>query len=149
EPGVFSVFRTVLLLPDSIVDRLAPAELQAILAHELCHVRRRDNLAALMHMAVEAVFWFHPLVWWLGARLMDERERACDEEVLRMGSEAEAYAEGILKVCELYLQSPLRCVPGVTGANLKKRIEVIMANRPMLSLNLPKKLGLTLAGILA
>ena len=44
EPGVFGVFRPVLLLPDGIGDRLAPAELQAILAHELCHVRRRDNL---------------------------------------------------------------------------------------------------------
>ena len=149
EPGVFGVFRPVLLLPDGIGDRLAPSELQAILAHELCHVRRRDNLATLMHMVVEAVFWFHPLVWWLGARLMAERERACDEEVLRRGSEARAYAEGILKVCELYLQSPLRCVAGVSGANLKKRIEAIMANRPTLNLNLPKKVGLMLAGILA
>ena len=149
EPGVFGVFRPVLLLPDGIGDRLAPAELQAILAHELCHLRRRDNLATLMHMVVEAVFWFHPLVWWLGARLMEERERACDEEVLRSGSEAEAYAEGILKVCELYLQSPLKCVAGVTGTNLKKRIEAIMANRPMLNLNLAKKVGLGLAGILA
>lgn len=148
EPGVFGVFRPVLLLPDGIGDRLAPAELRAILAHELCHVRRRDNLATLMHMAVEAVFWFHPLVWWLGARLMDERDRACDEEVLRMGSEAEAYAEGILKVCELYLQSPLRCVAGVTGANLKKRIEAIMANRPMRNLSLPKKVGLVIAAAL-
>jgi uncharacterized protein (TIGR03435 family) len=149
EPGVFGVFRPVLLLPDGIGDRLAPAELQAILAHELCHVRRRDNLATLMHMVVEAVFWFHPLVWWLGARLMDEREQACDEEVLRRGSEAEAYAEGILKVCDLYLQSPLRCVAGVTGANLKKRIEAIMATRHTLNLSLPKKVGLMLAGILA
>jgi bla regulator protein BlaR1 len=61
-------------------------------------------------MGVDAVFLFHPLVWWLGARLLDERERACDEEVLRRGSQAEDYAEGILNVCELYLQSPLKCV---------------------------------------
>jgi hypothetical protein len=100
-------------------------------------------------MAVEAVFWFHPLVWWLGARLMEEREQACDEEVLRMGSEVEAYAEGILKVCELYLQSPLKCVAGVTGANLKKRIEAIVANRPMRNLSLPKKVGLVIAAALA
>ena len=149
EPSVFGVFRPVLLLPHGIADRLAPGELQAILAHELCHVRRRDNLAALMHMVVEAVFWFHPLVWWLGARLMDERERACDEDVLRMGSEAVAYAEGILKVCELYLQSPVKCVAGVTGANLKERIEAIMVNRPMRNLNLPTKVALMVAGILA
>ncbi len=149
EPGVFGLFRPVLLLPDGIADRLAPSELQAILAHELCHIRRRDNLAMLMHMVVEVVFWFHPLVWWLGARLMDERERACDEEVLRTGSEAEAYAEGILKVCELYLQSPLKCVSGVSGANLKKRIEAIMANQPMRNVSLPKKAGLMLAAVLA
>jgi uncharacterized protein (TIGR03435 family) len=149
EPGVFGVFRPVLLLPAGIKERLAPAELQAILAHELCHVRRRDNLWAVMHMIVEAVFWFHPLVWWLGTRLVDERERACDEEVLGKGNQAEAYAEGILKVCEFYLQSPIQCVAGVTGSNLKKRIEAIMANRPKLNLNLSKKAGLALAGFVA
>ena len=149
EPGVFGVFRPVLLLPDGIGDRLAPAELQAILAHELCHVQRRDNLATAMHMLVEALFWFHPLVWWLGARLMEERERACDEEVLRRGSEPQAYAEGILKVCEHYLQSPLKCVAGVTGANLKRRIEEIMSNRPVPNLNFAKTIALAVAGIAA
>lgn len=102
-----------------------------------------------MHMVVEAVFWFHPLVWWLGTRLIDERELACDEEVLCGGNQAEVYAEGILKVCELYLQSPLECASGVTGSNLKKRIEAIMANRPKLNLNLSKKAGLVLAGLVA
>ena len=149
EPGVFGVFRPVLLLPAGIEGRLAPAELQAVLAHELCHVRRRDNLWAMIHMVVEAVFWFHPLVWWLGTRLMDERERACDEDVLRGGNEAEVYAEGILKVCELYLQSPLECAAGVTGSDLKKRIEAIMSNRPKLSLNLSRKAGLLFAGLAA
>jgi uncharacterized protein (TIGR03435 family) len=149
EPGVFGVFHPVLLLPDGIRDRLTPAELHAVLAHELCHVRRRDNLWAVMHMVVEAVFWFHPLVWWLGTRLIDEREQACDEDVLRRGNLAEAYAEGILKVCELYLQSPLECAAGVTGSNLKKRIEAIIADRPRLNLNLARKVGLVFAGFMA
>jgi bla regulator protein BlaR1 len=69
--------------------------------------RRRDNLAAALHMLVEAAFWFHPLVWWIGTRLVDERERASDEEVVRLGSEPQAYAEGIRRVCEFCLQSPL------------------------------------------
>jgi uncharacterized protein (TIGR03435 family) len=149
EPGVFGVFRPVLLLPDGIASHLAPAELQAILAHELCHVRRRDNLVTMMHMVVEALFWFHPVVWWVGARLMEEREHACDEEVLRLGSEPEAYAEGILKICELYLQSPSKCVAGVTGTNLKERIEAIMSNRPTLKMSVAKKAGLAIAGVLA
>jgi len=149
EPGVFGIFRPVLLLPDGIADRLSPAELQAVLAHELCHVRRRDNLATMIHMIVEAVFWFYPLVWWLGARLMEERERACDEEVLRTGSQPEAYAEGILKICELYMASPLKCAAGVTGSNLKERIESIMNSGPTSKLNLAKKAGFAIAGFLA
>src|ERR1035438_8814305 len=87
EPGIVGLFRPVLLLPEGIVDRLTPRQLEAVLAHELCHVRRRDNLFASIHMLVEAIFWFHPLVWWIGARLIEERELACDEEVLRLGSQ--------------------------------------------------------------
>jgi bla regulator protein blaR1 len=87
EPGVFGIFRPVLLLPDKIMDCLTAREMESIVAHEFCHVRRRDNLLTAVHMAVEVLFWFHPLVWWVGARLMEERERACDEEVLLLGSE--------------------------------------------------------------
>ncbi len=149
EPGVFGIRRPVLLLPDGIANHLIPPQFEAILAHELCHVRRRDNLATVIHMVVEAVFWFHPLVWWLGARLMEERERACDEDVLRLGCEPEVYAQRILKICELYLESPLPCVAGVTGANLKQRIEAIMTNHIALKLNFAKKAALTVAGIAA
>src|SRR2546421_307152 len=129
EPGILGIFRPVLLLPAGISDRLTDAQLQAIITHELCHVRRRDNLAAVVHMLIEAIFWFHPLLWWIGARLVDERERACDEEALRLGSEPQVYAESILKVCKFYVESPLFCAAGVTGSNLKKRIEAIMVHR--------------------
>jgi beta-lactamase regulating signal transducer with metallopeptidase domain len=50
-------------------------------------------LAAAIHMFVETVFWFHPLVWWIGKRMVEERERACDEEVLQLGGEPRVYAE--------------------------------------------------------
>ena len=149
EPGVFGVFRPVLLLPEGIGERLNPAQLDAILAHELCHVCRRDNLTSAIHMAVQAVFWFHPLVWWLGARLLDERERACDEEVLRLGNQPRIYAEGILNVCKLYVESPLACVSGVTGANLKRRIEQIMTRRVAGGLSPARKLLLAGAALLA
>jgi uncharacterized protein (TIGR03435 family) len=149
EPGIFGIIRPVLLLPAGIGGRLNPAQLEAILAHELCHVRRRDNLTSTIHMAVQAVFWFHPLVWWLGARLLDERERACDEEVLRLGSQPHVYAEGILSVCRLYVESPLACVSGVTGANLKRRIEQIMTQRAAGHLSSARKLLLGAAALLA
>jgi bla regulator protein BlaR1 len=149
EPGVFGVFRPVLLLPEGIAERLMPQQLDAIVAHELCHVRSYDNLAAAVHMLVEAIFWFHPLVWWIGKRLVDERERACDEEVLRSGSEPEVYAESILKVCEFYLESPLDCVSGITGSDLRKRIRNIMTEHASIRLNAGRKLLLAVAGVAA
>ena len=88
EPGVFGILSPVLLWPRRIAERLDDDQVEAILAHELAHVRRRDNLAAALHMVVQALFWFHPLVWWVGARLVDERERACDEEVHPAGQRA-------------------------------------------------------------
>ena len=149
EPGVAGVVRPILFLPAGIAERLTPPQLEAVLAHELCHVRRRDNLFASIHMIVEAVFWFHPLVWWIGARLVEERERACDEEVLLLGNEPHVYAEGILNVSKLYVESPLACVSGVTGSNLKKRIEAIMINRLVLRLNFTKKAALVAATMAA
>jgi hypothetical protein len=89
------VSKPVLLLPEGILTRLTQAQLQSILAHELCHVRRRDNLAAAIHMA--------------------------DEDVLRLGNEPHDYAEGILNVClppRVYGIHRLprigieRCIPG-------------------------------------
>jgi hypothetical protein len=121
--------RPVLLLPADIEDHLTRPQIEAIVAHELCHVRRFDNLTAAIHMLVEAIFWFHPLVWWLGARLIDERERACDEHVLRTVGTPGLYAQGILNVCKRYVQSPLASVSGVGSANVRQRIEAILANR--------------------
>jgi uncharacterized protein (TIGR03435 family) len=149
EPGVFGVFRPVLVLPNDLFERLTYDQWRSVVAHELCHVRHRDNLIGALHMFVETVFWFHPLVWWVGTRIVHERERACDEEVLRLGSEPRTYAQGILRVCELYLESPLPCVPGVGGANLKTRIRIIMSRRLATELTLAKKAGLTVAAMIA
>ena len=149
EPGVLGIARPALVWPEGISDRLEDAHLDAILAHEVWHVRRHDNLAAMVHMLVEAIFWFHPLVWWLGARLVEERERACDEEVLQAGSDRQVYAESILKICEFCVGSPLACVSGVTGADLKKRIVHIMTKNVASKLTFSRKLLLSMAGILS
>ena len=149
EPGIFGVFRSVLVWPQGISEHLDDEHVQAILAHEICHVRRRDNLAAAVHMLVEAIFWFHPLVWWTGKRLMEEREKACDEQALALGNEPRVYAESILKTCEFCVSSPLACVSGVTGADLKERIVRIMASGATRILDLRSKLMLGTAGLLA
>jgi len=129
EPGIFGILRPVLLLPENLRDELTAEQFDAILAHESRHIQFRDNLTAALHMLVEAVFWFHPLVWWIGARLTDERERDCDEAALRQGSRPADYARGIVSVCQNYAESPLLCASGISGADLKKRIREIMAWR--------------------
>ena len=149
EPGVFGILRPVLLWPASISEHLDDAHLEAVLAHELCHVQRKDNLAACLHMLVESIFWFHPLVWWMGARLIEERERACDEAVIEMGNGRRTYAESILKVCEFCLSSPLTCVSGITGSDLKKRMVQIMTDRIVRKLDVTRKLLLWTAASLA
>jgi uncharacterized protein (TIGR03435 family) len=149
EPGVFGIFRPVLLLPENIKDRLSAAQLAAIVAHEMHHVRRRDNLTAAIHTLVAATFWFHPVVWWIKARLLEERERACDEAVLGSGSEAQLYAESILNVCKFYVEPSISCMAGVTGSDLKRRMVRIMSKRVTRQLDFSRKLLLSLAGIAA
>jgi uncharacterized protein (TIGR03435 family) len=149
EPAVFAIWKPVLMWPRTIGERLAEGQFDAILTHELCHVRRRDNLAAAVHMTVEAMFWFHPFVWWIESRLVDERERACDEEVIRLGGDPQMYAESILRTCEFYAESPLVCVAGVAGSDLKRRVEAIMANTVIDKLTLMKKAVLASTGFAA
>lgn len=147
EPGVVGILRPVLLLPGGIQDRLTSEQMRAVLAHERNHVAWRDNLAAALHMLVEVLYWFHPLVWWIGKRLIEERERACDERVLADGHSPETYAESILKICEHYLDSRLPCVAGVSGANLRQRIEGIMNNRMIERLSGVRKMALATAAV--
>jgi bla regulator protein BlaR1 len=126
EPCVAGILRPAILWPAGLSARLSDAELDAVLAHEVCHIRRRDNLSSLTHSIVETVFWFHPLVWWLGNRLVRERERACDEEVVQMEIDKERYAEGILKVCRFCFGKPAASMAGIGTSRLAERIERIM-----------------------
>jgi beta-lactamase regulating signal transducer with metallopeptidase domain len=146
EPGVVGIFQPVLLLPEEIEEHLTPEQLDTIVLHELGHVRCADNLTAAVHMLVEALFWFHPAVWWLGRRLLAERERACDEAVIAAGCDRETYAQSILDVCRLYLKSPLACAAGIASAQLQERIEFIMTPRRLRALGAPVMVLLSLLG---
>ena len=139
EPAVFGVLHPVISLPIGMADRLDDHELDAVLAHELCHIRNCDNLLAAIHTAISAIFWFHPLLWWIGARIVEERERACDEDVLARGAVPELYGEAILKICRFYLQSPVTCASGISGADLSRRIEEIIRNPKRRAVGIARK----------
>ncbi|HXR97296.1 MAG TPA: TIGR03435 family protein [Terriglobales bacterium] len=130
EPGIFGILHPVLVLPAGIHDRLTPPQFNAVIAHELAHVRRRDNLWSALHMLAETLFWFHPFVWMIGARLITERERACDQAALAQGIETSDYATGVIEVCRFYVESPLACAAGISGGELKARLRQILDARP-------------------
>lgn len=129
EPCVVGIRRPVLLMPENLAVTLSQQQLDAVIAHELWHVRRRDNLTASIHQAIVALFWFHPLVWWIGARLLETREHACDEGAIEEGRERTAYAEALLRACEHSVRSRLACVARAVGGDLTARIRSIMSQR--------------------
>jgi len=132
-PGALGYWRPVVALPDGLAAQLSPPELEAVLAHELAHVLRRDNLWAALAHALVSAFWFHPLVWWIEQRLLKERETACDELVLERGTPPAVYLSGILKVCRMAFGGAAGYA-GVNGSNLELRMERIMsANVPGVS----------------
>jgi beta-lactamase regulating signal transducer with metallopeptidase domain len=127
SPGVFGVLRPIIVLPDEVVRTLGAQQVNAILAHEMVHVHRRDNLTAAIHKCVEAIFWFYPPVWWIGAHLLREREAACDEAVLEAGYERATYAEALLHVCRVSAAANMPSLAASTGGCLTRRLRSIMS----------------------
>lgn len=135
EPGVIGILDPVVVFPRTMIECLSQTEFASLLEHEKAHLERRDNLLSVLQMLVEGLFWFYPPVWWLGARLVQERELACDEHVVAAGHHPRTYAESILKACRLCLGSPLICAAGVSRRNLKGRIERIVSRQIYAPLN--------------
>lgn len=138
EPAVARVINPVVLLPSALLGRLSPSQLDAVMAHERAHIARRDNLKAHLHSLVEALFWFHPLVWFIGRQLMEERERACDEAVLDRGHDPGEYAAGILAVCRHCATAHERHAMAAIAGDLTTRIRNILGSRPPLALGFTK-----------
>lgn len=132
-PIALGTLRPCVLLPAALLSRLPIELIEALLAHELAHVRRWDYLANLLQSAVEALLFFHPVVWWLSARLRAERELVADEisvEALGGGDGGRRLAQALHALSELQL----RPLPGVAlaarGGDLLHRVERLLAPRP-------------------
>jgi beta-lactamase regulating signal transducer with metallopeptidase domain len=128
-PAVIGILNPVILLPRYALMALTPVQIRSIIAHELWHVRRRDNLAAAIQALAQILFWFHPLVWWIGVKLVAEREYACDEGVVEDGHDPLDYAATLLHVCRESLASRLMCAAGIDGGDLSARVRAIVSQR--------------------
>jgi TonB family protein len=143
SPGVFGLSRPMVYWPARLTRRLTDIELETIFLHELAHVRRRDNVISSAFAILQAVFWFNPVVSWIETRLVQERERACDELVLATGAPARNYAASLLKVCSFCLRPPAVVGMSATGSNLNQRVEAIMTARNRSKLDVTRKALLT------
>jgi beta-lactamase regulating signal transducer with metallopeptidase domain len=120
-PTVLGWLRPVILLPASCLAGLTPAQLEAILAHELAHIRRHDYLVNLLQSVVETVLFYHPAVWWISRRVREEREHCCDDLAVEICGDRVGYARALAALEELRL-APAPFALAATGAPLLPRI---------------------------
>ncbi len=128
-PAVMGLIRPTVLLPETILRGKSDEDLEPLLAHELIHVRRGDLWVGSLQVLAQAVWWFHPLVWWAGRLTSREAERCCDEAVIaEFGYRPALYARALLDVLERRrMLTPLPALPGVRPVEVtSKRLERIM-----------------------
>jgi len=120
-PTVIGWLRPVILLPASCLVRLSPAQLEAILAHELAHIRRHDYLVNLLQSVVETFLFYHPAVWWVSRCVREERELCCDDLAVEICGDRIAYARA-LATLEALRAAPAQLALAAGGAPLLQRI---------------------------
>jgi beta-lactamase regulating signal transducer with metallopeptidase domain/WD40 repeat protein/HEAT repeat protein len=128
-PIVVGYFQPVILLPISLVTNIPTAHLEAILAHELAHIRRHDFIVNLLQALVETVFFYHPAVWWLSRRVRVEREHCCDDLVVALLGNRVEYGRALVAAEELRGRSPVLAL-GVRDGSLLVRIRRIVRDGP-------------------
>jgi beta-lactamase regulating signal transducer with metallopeptidase domain len=126
-PMVIGWLRPVILIPASALSGLAPAQLEAILAHELAHIRRHDYLVNLLQILVETVMFYHPAVWWISSQIRLEREQACDDIAIELCADRREYASALLAIEELRTIGSLGLAArGMGGRQMVARIGRIL-----------------------
>ncbi|WP_339911355.1 M56 family metallopeptidase, partial [Symmachiella dynata] len=128
-PTVIGCLRPVILLPASSLMGLDTRELEAILAHELAHVRRHDNLVNILQSIVEILLFFHPAVWWLSRRIRIERENCCDDMAAGIVGNKVAYARVLARIAELGSQ-PVGLAASANGGDLLARVRRLLIDSP-------------------
>jgi len=99
-PMVIGAFRPAVLIPFGLLTGFSTSQIEAILAHELAHIRRNDYLVNLLQSLIEVVFFFHPALWWISERVRTEREHCCDDIALTICGDKMVLANALVKVAE-------------------------------------------------
>jgi len=128
-PTAIGWLKPVILLPPATLLGLSPAQLELVLAHELAHIRRLDQVIALLQAVAETLLFYHPLVWWVSHRLRVEREECCDDAAVAQCGNALAYARTLAALAELALRAP-RAAMALGGGSLAARVRRLVSPAP-------------------
>lgn len=128
-PMVIGTFSPVVLIPIGLLSGFSTAQVEAILAHELAHIRRNDYLINMLQSFVEVIFFFHPAIWWLSEKVRAEREHCCDDIALAVCGDKMSLAHALVKVAEW------QATPGLAMAFASKKPLLLHRVQRVLGLN--------------
>ena len=128
-PTVVGWLRPVILVPAGTLLGLSRGQLEAVLAHELAHIRRHDYLVNLLQHAVEIIFFFHPAVWWVSRKIREEREHCCDDVAVATSGRLLDYAQA-LAVLEEQRGERIAMAVAADGGSLLARIRRLSGVKP-------------------
>ncbi len=128
-PAVVGWIRPVVLLPASLFTGLTTEQIEAVLAHELAHVRRHDYLINLLQTAAETLLFYHPAVWWVSRNLRQEREHCCDDVAVELCGSRLEYARALTQL-ELMRRGAPRLAMAVAAGSLRARVQRLLERKP-------------------
>ncbi len=123
-PAVVGWFRPAVLIPVSALAGLSPSQLEAVIAHELAHIRRLDCFVNLFQIAVETILFYHPAVWWVNRQIRIERENCCDDVAVMVSGDSLTYARALV-LMEDCRHTPQMALAANSGS-LKHRVSRIL-----------------------
>jgi beta-lactamase regulating signal transducer with metallopeptidase domain len=129
-PTVLGWLRPVIILPVAAVAQLPPAQVEAILAHELAHVRRHDYLVNLLQRVAEAVLFYHPAIWWMSARVREEREHCCDDLAIDICGDRDNYAIALAELERQRTTAPVLGLAATDGPLLNRIRRILQVSGP-------------------
>nr|WP_279342986.1 M56 family metallopeptidase [Geothrix paludis] len=139
-PMCMGLVRPVILLPLGFFANLDPLAAEAVLAHELAHIKRLDGLVNGLQCVIEVLFFFHPAVWWISRRIRTEREHCCDDAAVLACGDAVFYAETLSRLDE-FRDRPPSLALRARGGNLMERLRrLLLADPPQLRFATPSLL---------
>ena len=126
-PSVVGWLRPVIVMPVSVLSGMTPWQVEAILSHELAHIRRHDYLVNILQSAVETLLFYHPAIWWVSRQVREERERCCDDVAVDLCGDAAGYVRALAELAAMRVAPALAM--SATGGSLLGRARRLLAPR--------------------